>query len=183
MTSDMVSVDPSTARMIRGAGIFAGLLTLVLGILVLVWPGVTIGVVVITVGIQFVVVGLLTLTAAITGEDGVGEKVLLSVLGILGLLAGVVTLARPMRSSVVLVVVIGAFWLVGGIVDLVASVFGRSVPGRAWRIVGAVVSVAAGAIALSWPGITVVALARVLGIWMVVFGGVMLVLGLTQRAE
>ena len=183
MTSDVVSVEASTARMIKSAEIFAGLLTLVLGIMVLVWPGVTIGVVVITVGIQFVVVGLLTLTAAITGAGGVGEKILLSLLGILGLLAGVVTFARPLRSSVVLVVVIGAFWLVGGIIDLVASVFGHSVPGRGWRILGAVVSVVAGVIALSWPGITVVAMARVLGIWMILLGGVMLVLGLTQRTE
>ena len=185
MTSDVTlsPAEASAAQMLKSAGIFGGLLSLVLGIMVLVWPGVTIGVVVITVGIQFLVVGILTLTGAIAGEGGVGEKILLSFLGVLGLLAGVVTFARPLRSSLVLVVVIAAFWLVGGIVDLVASVFGSAVPSRGWRILGALVSIGAGVIALSWPGITVVALARILGIWMVLFGGLLLVAGLVARTD
>jgi uncharacterized membrane protein HdeD (DUF308 family) len=44
------------------------------------------------------------------------------------------------------------------------------VPGRGWAIGSAVLSIVAGIILMAWPGISLLALAVVLGIWLLIFG-------------
>ena len=49
---------------------------------------------------------------------------------------------------------LGVYWLIGGVFDLVEGVAGRGPRSRLWMILSAVVSVAAGALVLSQPLLT-----------------------------
>jgi uncharacterized membrane protein HdeD (DUF308 family) len=95
-------------------------------------------------------------------------------------LAGVVVCSRPVRSVALLVVVLGAFWVVSGVSEAVAGLTGRS-ESRALAIISGVLSVGAGIVALSWPGATLVTLVWVAGVWMVLFGVIRIVMGLRLR--
>src|SRR3954453_8593182 len=71
-------------------------------------------------------------------------KVLSVVLGVLALIVGVLCLRSPQQTVVVLTLVLGAFWLIHGVVDIVAGIGGRGEAGRGWTIVGGVIGVLGG---------------------------------------
>jgi uncharacterized membrane protein HdeD (DUF308 family) len=99
-----------------------------------------------------------------------GQRVLMAIVGILGVVAGVVALKNPGLTLGVLVILLGAFWLVQGIVDFFGALANSEVPARGWRIFGGLVSAIAGAVLLFWPGISLAALIWVTGIWLIVWG-------------
>lgn len=96
----------------------------------------------------------------------------LAIRGVAAIVFGVLTFFWPGASLFVLVILFGAYALVDGIFNLVMAVRGAQ-RGVSWRslVIEGVVSVAAGVVALSWPGITAFALLVVIAVWAVVTGG------------
>ena len=147
-----------------------GLLTIGVGVLAIVWPGVTLLVLAIILGIYMIFFGVFWIVASFTEE--IGHKWLLVIGGIIGVLAGIIILARPIQGTRVVIIVIGAYWLVFGIVQLITSIFGHNIEHRGWSIVSSLLSIAAGIITLSWPQITALAFAWLAGIWLILIGAV-----------
>jgi uncharacterized membrane protein HdeD (DUF308 family) len=86
--------------------------------------------------------------------------------GILAIVFGLVTLAWPGLSLVVLVVVFGAYSLVEGAVAIVLGFMRRREDDRWWAIVlGGLLGVAAGVVVFAWPAITSLALIYIIGAW------------------
>ena len=71
--------------------------------------------------------------------------------GIAALITGILILAKPSISAVVLVSVVAVFWLVGGVFDLIGGIVHGDAPGRVWRIVGGVIGILAGLAVLMNP--------------------------------
>jgi uncharacterized membrane protein HdeD (DUF308 family) len=71
---------------------------------------------------------------------------------------------------VVLTLVLGGFWLIHGVVDLVAGIGGRGQPGRGWTIIGGMIGLVGGIVVLSSPQATAVTFAWLLGILLVLQG-------------
>ena len=67
---------------------------------------------------------------------------------------GLVMFLWPARSLTLLLQLLGVYWLIGGVFDLVEGVVGRGPRTRPWMLLSAVVSVAAGALVLSQPLLT-----------------------------
>lgn len=74
----------------------------------------------------------------------------------------------------VLALVLGFYWIVHGITELFVAIGHAELPSR-WLILSGVLSVAAGVIVVVAPGISLFALAIVLGVWLIVFGAITLV--------
>ncbi|MGH3797029.1 MAG: HdeD family acid-resistance protein [Pseudonocardiaceae bacterium] len=149
-----------------------GALTLVAGILVLVWPGRSVLVVAVVVGIWLLVAGVFRLVAAIAVDDTQGSsRVLLALLGLVAILAGLLCLARPFHSAAALVLVLGVFWVVGGIIEFFHGLV-TDAPGRGWAVAGGLVSVIAGIVVLTFPAAGLVALTWLFGIVLIVLGAV-----------
>lgn len=91
--------------------------------------------------------------------------------GITGVLFGVCTLFAPGISLVVLVLLFGAYAFTDGILALVTAVRGAGMD-RWWVLVfQGLCGIGAAAVALAWPGITVVALVYVVAAWAFLTGG------------
>jgi uncharacterized membrane protein HdeD (DUF308 family) len=91
--------------------------------------------------------------------------------GVAAILFGLALLAAPGIGLFVLVILWGAYALVDGIAALVMAARGaRTGRHRGWLVVEGIVSVAAGLVALAWPGITAIALLMVIAAWAVVTG-------------
>jgi len=185
VSTDRVA-DQAGAQLARvgrswGWPVACGVLTLVAGVLVLGWPGKTILLLAVILGIWLLVVGVFRLVAAIAFDDARGSsRTLLALLGVAALLVGILCLARPFQTATALALLLGAFWIVGGVIEFFHGIVGR-IPGRGWAIVGGLVSLIAGIVVLGYPGASLVVLAWLFGIWLIVLGAVAIAAGFAGR--
>lgn len=148
-----------------------GVLTLLAGLAVLVWPGPTILVLALLFGIQLIVSGVFRFGAALASDDLTGgTRVLLALLGVLSFIIGLYALRHVLLTIVALALLLGIFWIVNGAIEIFAALAHRGMYGRGWAAFTGILSVVAGVITLVVPGITLLWLAIVLGAWLVVFG-------------
>ncbi|NMH97916.1 HdeD family acid-resistance protein [Pseudonocardia acidicola] len=148
----------------RGWAIALGVLTIVAGLLVLLWPGPTAAVLAIIIGLELLVIGVFRIVAAFAIDDASGgARTLVVLLGVLAILAGILVLRHPFQTIVVVGLLIGLYWVISGIVDIVRAI-GHKVPSRGWTAVLGAFSLLAGIIVLAFPLASVVALTWVLGV-------------------
>ncbi len=148
-----------------------GIVTVVIGIAALAWPGRTLVVVAVLFGIQLIVLGIFRFVAAIASDDvSGGRRALLALLGVLSLIIGLYAIRHVLITLLALAVLFGIFWIVSGAVELFMALSHPDMPHRGWNAVMGAISVLAGIVVLSVPGISLLVLAVVLSIWLVVFG-------------
>jgi uncharacterized membrane protein HdeD (DUF308 family) len=94
---------------------------------------------------------------------------LLLLLGVMFVVAGVIVLAQPDISIATLAVIAGIFLLIDGIYDVIVAIADRG-EGRGLVALVGVVSAIAGIILIRHPIESVVAIALLVGIWLVVVG-------------
>lgn len=101
---------------------------------------------------------------------------LLLIVGVLSVVAGVIVLFKPGDSLATLAVIVGIFVLVDGLVELIAS-FSRQTQNRGLVAVLGVLSAIVGILLIRHPIAGVVAIALLIGIWLVAIGVVRLAVG------
>ena len=152
----------------RGEIVAVSVIGIVLGVIALVWPDVTLVTVAILFGIYLVVSGVFRITAAfLASSSTAGMRWLGGILGVLVLAAGIFCLVSPERSLVLLAFVIGFGWIAEGIIDLMAGVQGIVTP-RWLAIVSGIVSVLAGIVTFTLPGLAISAFVVVGAILLIV---------------
>ena len=146
-----------------------GILTLLAGVAAVAWPGPTVIAIAILFGIQLVVVGLFQFVSAFAGSDLTGGvRVLNAVLGLLAFVVGLYAIRHVLVSVVALALLLGIFWVINGFVEIFGALAHRESPHRAWTGFMGVLSILAGLVVLSYPGISLVTLALVLGVWLII---------------
>ncbi|MER6671968.1 DUF308 domain-containing protein [Streptomyces sp. NPDC000983] len=161
----------------------AGALSLVLGVLVLVWPDASLLVAGVLFGLYLLVGGLLQLVAAFGTHRTASLRVLAFVSGALAVLLGLFCFRGPMRSILLLGLWIGIGWVVRGITQTLAAACDPAVPARAWQEFLGIVTFIAGIVLIVSPVESVAVLTLVGGCWLVVVGVVEIVTGLRVRAR
>jgi uncharacterized membrane protein HdeD (DUF308 family) len=101
----------------RAANVVIGLLSVVAGVLVLVWPDITALVLVVLAGVWLLASGIVALVMA-ARQRGHGPLV---ALGVVSVGAGILILIRPDVSAVALAVVVGVYALIAGVLMLVEA--------------------------------------------------------------
>ncbi|WP_062389428.1 HdeD family acid-resistance protein [Demequina iriomotensis] len=169
-----------TARAITAVRVmFAvlGVLALAVGIALIVWPGRTLAVGAALAGIYFAVAGVARIAMGVFGSAvSGGLRALAIVMGVLMLLAGVVTLRNLEASTAVLLLVValtvGIGWIIDGIMVIVESGKARS---RVWAILYGTVGLLAGIAVIAFPALTATVLVWIAAGVFVVLGAVGLV--------
>ena len=152
-----------------GLVLLFGVVTLVLGILLVMNPAAGVVAVVFLIGLEIFISGIFRFFRAF-GHDAAGHRVWLVVLGLLGVAVGVFLMRHLLDASVALAIVIGIFWFVTGIFEIFSSIEAeKGTPGRGWTAFMGVLGVLAGAYLMFVP-VTIVVLAWVAGIWLIVYG-------------
>jgi uncharacterized membrane protein HdeD (DUF308 family) len=95
--------------------------------------------------------------------------------GILGIIFGLVCLLTPGIAVQVFVILFAAYMLVDGVFAIVSGIRAAR-NGERWGLLllEGVVDIAAGAVAVLWPAITLVALIWVIAVWAIISGALML---------
>ena len=171
---------PLTGRYARRITLAVAAAMLTLGFLLLFWPYVSLAVTAVLLGIALLATGLLRLARSVSagGVAGAHRSAHL-LIGILAVLAGIYCLGNIAGNVVQLSLVVGLFWVMHGLVDLVA--IGRPGPGRALTGITGGLSLLAGLIVIFWPAITVPVMAAVMGAWLACYGVLLLVTVLYLR--
>jgi uncharacterized membrane protein HdeD (DUF308 family) len=101
--------------------------------------------------------------------------------GFASLLFGILALAWPGITLAALTLMWGAFAFVDGVLALVVAAQRGPRPHRALLVFDGLFGVAAGAVALLWPGITLLALVVVIGVRSMLMGGFQLAAAMKLR--
>jgi uncharacterized membrane protein HdeD (DUF308 family) len=148
-----------------------GIVSIVAGIIAFFFTGATLVAIAILFGLQLVFAGIFRFMAtfAIPGHHA-WLRALTGLLAVVSLAVGVYLVAHPLLSLLVLAFVLGIFWVVSGVVELFVAIENHDTPGRGWVAASGVLGIIAGLVVTFYPGISLVALTIVLGVWLVIFG-------------
>jgi uncharacterized membrane protein HdeD (DUF308 family) len=163
-----------------GVVVLVGGLSIVAGILAIVYPDVTLLALALIAGINLLLLGILGLVEAVTSHDDAGgTRVLSGVLGLLGVIAGLVVMRRPGESLLAIILILGVWFVVSGLVDAIRALV---VPGdRAFRLLVALFDLVLGGLILALPDESLKTLAVLAGIAFIVRGIFAVVIGLKLR--
>jgi uncharacterized membrane protein HdeD (DUF308 family) len=150
----------------------AGLLTIVLGAIVLAWPGPTILVASTLFGVYLLVSGLAELFMAFTLPRSAATRVLLFISGALSLVLAILSFRHFGDGYAVLLLSlwIGIGFIFQGVTAVAVGIGESDLPGRGWYIVAGIISVIAGLVVLGWPFDSIAVLTLAAGIWLVIIG-------------
>ena len=159
-----------------------GIAAIAFGVLAFIWPGLTLLTLVILYGVFAIIDGVLAL-AAVFGRTGPDvPKWWLVLTGILGIGAGLIALFWPGITALVLIIFIGAWAIVRGIMEIIAAIqLRKEIEGEWLLILAGVLSVLFGLGVLLYPGAGAVALAWLIGIYAIAIGVVMIMLAIRLR--
>jgi len=171
----------------KTAFLLTRILVVLLGIVALIWPGYVLGFLVYFFAFFAIIgsIGTIAVGISYSKEQLPAPRWAILLLGVLGLLIGIATIAAPAFMTVAIVYFIGAWALVTGVADLIFA-FTRSSAGRSRLIMvlSGIISVLFGILVIFNPPImTAVILVQVLGIYAILIGILGVGYGLTERAE
>ncbi len=158
-----------------------GILAVITGIIALAWPSVTVLALVILFAVYaFMAAGLQAARAFSSRKAGPVLGHLL--LGLVDLAAGVIALAWPGPTALVLVLIVGVWAITAGLVEFSAAfASGEPAGTRVMFILGGLVSIAFGAVLCAHPGIGAITLALLFGLFNLTYGTWALVHGIELR--
>jgi uncharacterized membrane protein HdeD (DUF308 family) len=122
-------------------------------------------------GVQLIISGIFRFVGAFASDDLTGgTRVLLALLGVLSIIIGLWAVRHVVLTLLALTVFLGIYWIVNGVIEIFTAISHREMPDRGWSAVMGILSILAGIIVMAYPGLTLLGLAVILGIWLLVFG-------------
>jgi uncharacterized membrane protein HdeD (DUF308 family) len=159
---------------VRDWWVFAirGIAAIVFGILAFVWPETTLTVLVLLFG-AFVLVDGISLLIALASGDALARRHAwaVGIMGVLGIVAGIVTFLWPDLTAVSLLYIIAIWAIAMGTFQVIgAVVLRRALDNEVWMGLGGLASIAFGVLLIAFPSGGLLSLVWLVGIWSVVFG-------------
>ena len=163
---------PSIVRNVMTSAVVLGVLNIVLGAAVLIWPGDSIVVASVVFGVYMLVSGIAQAIAAFTVDMSLGSRVLFFISGALSVMLGYLAFRDFNNGAAVwmMTIWIGVGFIMQGVAATVLAIELSALPDRGWYAFVGVLTVIAGVVTLVWPISSIVVLAIMAGAWLVVIG-------------
>jgi uncharacterized membrane protein HdeD (DUF308 family) len=160
-----------------------GVASILFGIAAFIWPGLTVLALTLLYGAFAMADGILALGAALSGS---GNRAMptwwLVLIGLLGIAAGVVAFLWPGLTAFALVIMIGAWAVTMGVLEIVGALWLRKEIEDEWLLIAAgIVSVLFGLAVLLKPGAGALALVWAIGTFAIVSGILLVAFALRLR--
>jgi uncharacterized membrane protein HdeD (DUF308 family) len=167
--------------------ILFGLTAVILGVVILVWPGKSILVAAVLFGVYLVLSGVvLVLLAFSEPVAGGGIRFLNFISGVASVILGVLAFRHfdeGYWAILLLAIWIGIGFILRGVSATAVAISDRQFPGRGWTIFFGVISMIAGIVVLAYPFDSIVTLALVVGIWLIILGVMEIISGFGMRND
>ena len=155
-----------------------GLLTLLFGLLTLFLPGITLGALIVVFGIYALAEGIVMIVMTLNRREAPHWWVTL-LQGFAGVGAGVITFAYPGVTAVALLMIIAAWAIMTGVLEIAGSIMLRKeIKGEWLLILSGILSLVFAYMLLANPAVGALALVSLIGVYAVVFGILLMFLGL-----
>jgi uncharacterized membrane protein HdeD (DUF308 family) len=119
------AVISGTARQGRGWLVVSSLLGIAVGVMVLVWTGISALALLYVIGGYAIGLGVIMIGGAFSVPADATDSALFVLVGLVSILFGIVMFARPGDGALILLALIAAFALVRGISEIVLAIGGR----------------------------------------------------------
>jgi uncharacterized membrane protein HdeD (DUF308 family) len=167
--------------------ILFGLTTVILGVVILVWPGKSILVAAVLFGVYLVLSGVVLVLLAFNEPfAGGGIRFLNFISGVASVILGVLAFRHfdeGYWAILLLAIWIGIGFIFRGVAATGVAISDRQFPGRGWTIFFGVISMIAGIVVLAYPFDSIVTLALVVGIWLIILGVMEIISGFGMRND
>lgn len=151
-----------------------GIVAILFAVASFAWPGITLLTLILFFAAYAIVDGVFSLATAIRGS-AVEHRWWFAIAGVAGIAAGLAAFAWPRLTGMTLVVIIGGWSIIRGVVEIAAGVALRKYLQGEWLlIVGGTISVLFGVALIAFPGTGALALLWLIAFWAFLFGVLMI---------
>jgi uncharacterized membrane protein HdeD (DUF308 family) len=160
-----------------------GVLAILFGVLALFWPGLALATLVLLFGAFAFANGVLATWAAhaMRKRHQTWKPFLME--GIAGIIFGIFVLLWPEMTAIALILLVAAWALVTGVVQVAAAIrLRQDIEGEWMLALSGILSILLGFLFALWPGAGLVAVTWIIGFYAVLFGAAMVALSLRLRA-
>ncbi|GAB7146218.1 HdeD family acid-resistance protein [Mycobacterium riyadhense] len=161
---------PSLLPHLWKSTLLSGILSLILGVVILAWPQISVLAAAITFGVYLVLTGIAQVAFAFALHVSAGSRVLLFISGAASLILAVLAFRHFGNAVLLLAIWIGIGFIFRGVATTVSAISDPALPGRGWNIFVGVISLIAGIVVMASPFESIITLAIVVGVWFVVIG-------------
>jgi uncharacterized membrane protein HdeD (DUF308 family) len=163
--------------------VLRGLFAVLFGITAFAWPGITLGALVLLYGAYSLVDGVFAVAAALVGRPRGMPWWALLLEGLAGIAVGIMTVAWPGITALVLLYLIAAWAVATGVFEIVAAIRLRKEIRGEWILaLSGVLSVLFGLALVVNPGAGALAVVWLIGAYAIAFGILLIALGFRLRS-
>lgn len=172
MTTSADTPIPSLLPHLWKSTLTSGVLSLIVGVVVLAWPGISVLTAAVAFGIYLLITGAAQVVFAFSLHVSAGSRILLFISGAASLILAVLAFRHFGQGYAVLLLAIwiGIGFIFRGVATTVSAIHDPHLPGRGWSIFIGVITLIAGIVVLGSPLESILTLALVVGVFFVVIG-------------
>lgn len=160
-----------------------GLIATVFGIMALVWPELTLTTLILLFGFYAIFDGVVAISNGFANRHDRDHRWANILIGLAGILAGVLVIVLPGLSAIALMLLIAAWMIVIGVLQIAFAIRLRAVIANEWFLgASGLLSVLLGLYFMIFPGSGALALVTVIGIFAILFGALLIVFSLRLRS-
>src|SRR6202012_5228735 len=149
------SPAPSLLPHLWKSALVSGILSLIVGVVVLAWPGISILAAAVAFGVYLLITGAAQVVFAFSLHVTAGSRILLFISGAASLILAVLAFRHfgtdPRTAILLLAIWIGGGFIFRGVATTVSPISDPTLPGRGWSIFVGVISLLAGVVVIAYP--------------------------------
>ncbi len=162
--------------------VLRGVFAIIFGVLAFVWPGITIGALIILFGAYALVDGISSIITGISRRKSNSQWWVLLLEGIIGVVAGILAFVYPGMTALALLYFIAVWAILTGIMEVVAAIrLRKEIDNEWWLVLGGVLSIIFGLLLIIFPGSGALGLLWVIAAYSILFGIMLVILGFRLR--
>ena len=150
--------------------LLTGVLSVVLGAMVLKWPGETIVIAGIFFAAYLLVTGVSQIFHAFTLHISGGGRALMFISGAASLVLAVLCFKSLTNTVLLLAIWIGIGFIFRGVAEAASAISDPHTPGRGWQIILGIITLIGGVIVMAYPISSLGTLTLVVGFWLIILG-------------
>ncbi|HUU75344.1 MAG TPA: DUF308 domain-containing protein [Methanoregulaceae archaeon] len=165
-----------------GSFVFLGLLSLIFGILIMLFPNISATVLVILFSLLIILLSFMAIIMALMTPAGETRSSLLLIAGVLGFLVGVAGIIYPIVFGAILVEIIAIVLFVIGLLNIAFAVSEKTFPHRWMLTLAGILAIIFGVLFMIYPLIgALVLFGFLVGAFFVIYGIIIIAVGVALR--